>query len=152
VKPVMLDTLLVGCPSCGTTNRVSREKIEAGLAPMCARCKHSLQVQLKPVIVTDSTFASLVEDSQIPVLLDLWAPWCGPCRIVGPVIDELVQELVGRVRIGKLNVDDNPAITERFGVSSIPTLLVFKAGREVDRIVGVQPKAEITRRLEQVTA
>jgi thioredoxin len=104
------------------------------------------------VTVTDATFASEVERSPLPVLLDMWAPWCGPCRMVGPVIDELASELAGRVRVAKLNVDESPATAARFQVSSIPTLLVLKAGREVDRLVGVQPKAEIARRLQRVTA
>ncbi|MDB5313662.1 MAG: thioredoxin [Gemmataceae bacterium] len=147
----MSEPLLVRCPSCGATNRVPRDKIEAGLAPVCGRCKAPLPVSPKPVTVTDATFASEVEHSPLPVLLDMWAPWCGPCRTVGPVVDELAGELAGRVRVGKLNVDENPATAARFGVSSIPTLLVLKGGREVDRIVGAQPKAEIARRLERVT-
>jgi thioredoxin len=84
--------------------------------------------------------------------VDLWAPWCGPCRIIAPVLDQLAAEMAGRVRIAKLNVDENPATASRFNVSSIPTLLVLKDGREVDRFVGVQPKSEIMRRLEQLAA
>jgi thioredoxin 2 len=148
----MPETQLVRCPSCGATNRVPRDKVEQGLAPVCGRCKTPLAVHPKPVTVTDATFASEVERSPLPVLLDLWAPWCGPCRMIGPVIDELASEMGGRVRFAKLNVDENPATAARFQVSSIPTLLVLKGGREVDRIVGVQPKAEIVRRLQRVAA
>jgi thioredoxin len=83
------------------------------------------------------------------VLVDAWAPWCGPCHMIAPVIDQLATELAGRVRVVKLNVDDNPQTAARFDLRSIPTLLVLKAGREVDRLVGVQPKQEIVRRLER---
>jgi thioredoxin len=104
----------------------------------------------KPITVSDATFADAVERSPLPVLVDAWAPWCGPCRIIAPAIDELAVELAGRVRVAKLNVDDNPATAERFGLRSIPTLLMLKSGREVDRVVGVAPKAEIARRLERL--
>jgi thioredoxin len=103
------------------------------------------------VTVTDATFAAEVERSPLPVLVDLWAPWCGPCRLIAPVLDELASEMAGRVRFAKLNVDENPATAARFKANSIPTLLVLKGGREVDRLVGVQSKAEIKRRLERVT-
>jgi len=102
--------------------------------------------------VTDATFAAEVERSPLPVLVDAWAPWCGPCRLIAPVIDELAVEMAGRVRVAKLNVDENPATAARFNLRSIPTLLVLRGGREVDRIVGVQPKSEISRRLERAMA
>jgi thioredoxin 2 len=102
--------------------------------------------------VTDATFAAEVERSPLPVLVDAWAPWCGPCRLIAPVIEELAVELAGRVRVAKLNVDENPATATRFNLRSIPTLLVLQRGREVDRIVGVQPKSEISRRLERAMA
>jgi thioredoxin len=101
-------------------------------------------------MVTDATFSAEVERSPLPVLLDLWAAWCGPCQMMAPMVDELALEMAGRVRVAKLNVDENPVTATRFNVRSIPTLLVLKAGREIDRIVGVQPKAEIVRRLQGV--
>jgi thioredoxin 2 len=146
----MADAQLIRCPACGATNRVPREKIEQGLEPVCGRCKTPLPTDNKPVTVSDATFSAEVERSPLPVLLDMWAAWCGPCRTIAPVIDQLAAEMAGRVRVAKLNVDENPATAARFNVRSIPTLLVLKAGREIDRIVGVQPKSEIERRLERV--
>jgi thioredoxin len=106
----------------------------------------------KPLVVTDATFVADVERSPLPVLVDLWAPWCGPCRLMAPVLEELAGVMAGGLRVAKLNVDENPATAARFGVSSIPTLLLLKAGREIDRIVGAQPKPEIARRVERAIA
>ena len=128
------------------------EKLEQELQPICGRCKNPLPIDGKPVTVTDATFAAEVERSPVPVLLDLWAPWCGPCRMVAPAVEELAKEMAGRVRVAKLNVDENPSTALRFQVRSIPTLLVLKGGKEMERIVGVQPKAEIERRLQRVMA
>jgi thioredoxin 2 len=145
----MADTLMIRCPACGATNRVPRDKIEQGSEPVCGRCKSPLPVGNTPMIVTDATFAADVERSRLPVLVDAWAPWCGPCRMIAPVIDEIASEMAGRVRVAKLNVDDNPRTAARFDLRSIPTLLVLKGGQEVDRLVGLQPKQEIVRRLEK---
>ena len=142
---------MIGCPACGATNRVPADKVAQGLAPVCGKCKTPLPAG-KPQPVTDATFAEDVERSPLPVLVDAWAPWCGPCHMIAPVIDQLAIERAGRVRVVKLNVDDNPRTAARFDLRSIPTLLVLKGGREVDRLVGVQPKQEIVRRLERVSA
>lgn len=91
------------------------------------------------VNVTDQSFKNEVESTGT-VLVDFWAPWCGPCKMIAPVLEDLDQELAGKVKIAKLNVDDNPDTTSRFGVMSIPTLIVFKDGQPVDKVVGFQPK------------
>jgi thioredoxin 2 len=141
---------IVHCPHCGANNRVDLEKISRGLSPVCAQCKTPLNTVAHPIEVTDGTFGELVERSSLPVLLDLWAPWCGPCRMIAPVLEKLAVEFAGRVRFGKLNVDENPQTAARLQASSIPLLVVLKEGKEVDRMVGVQPAAEITRRLRRV--
>ena len=149
----MTDILTIRCLSCGATNRVPKDKLAEGRKPKCGRCKQPLpEIAAAPLVVTDATFAAEVERSPLPVLVDAWAAWCGPCRTIAPAIDELAIELAGKVRVAKLNVDENPATASRFDIRSIPTLLVIAGGREVDRIVGAQPKQAIRARLERVVA
>ena len=102
----------------------------------------------KPVPVTDSHFSETV-DKHALALIDCWAPWCGPCVVVSPIVEELAKEYAGRVFVGKLNVDENPGTAGRFQIFGIPTLLLFKDGREVDRIVGLVPKDHIEARLKK---
>ena len=139
---------LITCPSCGTKNRLP--SVQTGRKAICGKCKTPLPDAAGPITVTDATFAAEVERSATPVLLDLWADWCGPCHMLAPTIDQLSSEMNGRVKVAKLNIDENPSVANRFGVRSIPTLLVLNGGREVDRLVGVQPKQEIVRRLEAI--
>jgi thioredoxin 2 len=151
----MSDSTLIRCPSCGATNRVPQAKLARGLQPVCGQCRQKLpaaSTASAPLTVTDATFAADVERSPLPVLVDAWASWCGPCRMIAPAIEELAAELAGRVRIAKLNVDENPQTARRFDVRSIPTMLVMVGGREVDRIVGAQPKGAIRERLERAVA
>lgn len=148
----MSTTQLIHCRACGANNRVPTEKLALGLQAVCGRCRKPLPAHVVPVKVTDATFAAEVESSPLPVVVDMWAAWCGPCRMLEPVIEELAGEMAGRLRFAKLNVDENPTTASRFNVRSIPTLLVLKEGQEIDRIVGVLPKAELARRLERLTA
>ncbi|MSQ25952.1 MAG: thioredoxin [Dehalococcoidia bacterium] len=104
----------------------------------------------KPVEVNDTNFDQQVLKSSIPVVVDFWAVWCGPCRMIAPIVEELANEYEGRVQFAKLNVDDNPRVSTQFGIRSIPTLLVFKDGKPVDQIVGAVPRREVVKRVEAV--
>ena len=146
---------VVTCGRCGAKNRVD-ESAAATRQPVCGKCGAPLDMKAgangvnasRPITVTDATFArEVLQAGSRPVLLDCWAPWCGPCRMVAPVLDQLAAESDGRYLIAKLNVDDNPQTAEQFGIQSIPTLLIFKNGALVDRMVGVQSKQAIAARL-----
>ena len=100
--------------------------------------------------LTDASFDSTLAEHPEAVVVDFWAEWCGPCKAIAPVLEELAQEYAGKVTIAKLNVDEHPAVAARFQVRSIPTLLVFKAGRVVDQVIGAVPKAQIKKRLDTV--
>ena len=101
-----------------------------------------------PVEVTDSTFEEMVVDSDTPVLVDFWAEWCGPCKMIAPVLNEIAEDLEGKLVIGKLHIDVNQDTAMAFGVMSIPTLLLFKDGEPIERIVGYQPKPQLMARLK----
>ena len=99
--------------------------------------------------VTDSTFETEVLNSTIPVLVDFWAPWCGPCRMVSPVVEEISEQYAEQVKVVKVNTDENPKIASQYGIRSIPTLMIFKAGQRVDMVVGAVPKTTLANTLEK---
>ena len=145
---------VVTCPNCGAKNRV--DETRAGrLQPVCGKCGEKLPVgsaapasAAHPVTVTDATLPEeLARAGGRPVLVDCWAPWCGPCRMIAPVMDQLAAESGGRYVVAKLNVDENPATANRFRIDGVPALLIFKDGNLVDKIVGLQPKHAIAARL-----
>jgi len=99
--------------------------------------------------VTDSTFDSMVLKSEVPALVDFWASWCAPCRAIAPIMEEMATEYTGRIRVAKMNVDDNPATPGRYGVRGIPTLILFKGGKVIDQLVGAVPKSQIKELIEK---
>ena len=142
------EAVLVRCPACGAVNRVRPDRAAAA-SPVCGRCKAALpDAASGPIDVSDSTFAREVERSEIPVLVDLWAPWCGPCRMLAPTIEQIAAEFAGRARVAKVNIDENPGVAARLNPGGIPTLVIIKGGREVQRLVGLRPKDEIAGALQ----
>ena len=128
------------CADCGRKNRI---RPSPRGAPHCGNCGKALPWL---VSATDQTFDAEAQAAPA-VLVDLWAPWCGPCRFVGPILEELSREYAGRIKVVKVNVDENPALAQRFQAYSIPTMVVLKNGRQVDRIVGALPKSQLSVRL-----
>ena len=141
---------IVVCRKCGAKNRVSA--ISSAQEAVCGRCKTPLPLNTEPaapITVTDVSFGPLLERSPIPVLVDLWAAWCGPCRMIAPTVDALAKELAGRVRVAKLNIDENQQTAARYRVDSIPTLLVFHNGEVAKRLVGAKGKAQLLQELDE---
>jgi len=130
------------CQNCGAKNRLKMPP--AGQLPACGNCGHDLPWLVK---ITDATFNNEINAS-VPVLVDFWAEWCGPCRMISPVLKDLAKELAGKLKIAKLNVDENPVISGEYKVQSIPMLLVFKEGQVVDTFVGAMPKGAMLERLK----
>jgi thioredoxin 2 len=132
-----MENTLMACPSCGKTNRVPSQ---AGGRPRCGQCKDVL-----PWIVAagDADFSPVAEQSPVPVLVDFWADWCGPCRMVSPVLDTLARERAGDIKLVKVDVDASPALSRRFDVQAIPTLMVLVNGKVAARQAGAAPAAAL---------
>lgn len=130
------------CPSCGKKNRVP---LAARGRPRCAVCGTDL-----PWLVEagEAEFADAVEQATVPVVVDVWAPWCGPCRTMGPIIDQAAHDLAGRVKVVKVNADEAPQVVSRHGITGIPTLLLYSGGVEKARLVGAQPPPVLRRWVE----
>lgn len=104
---------------------------------------------MSAAVVTDNNFEQEVIGSDVPVLVDFWAPWCGPCRMVAPVVDEIAEQFAGKIKVVKVNTDDNPGVASKYGIRSIPTLMIFKEGQRVDMVVGAVPKTTLASTLEK---
>lgn len=142
---------IITCPNCGTKNRVDESRAEQQ-TPKCGKCGSALPINAHPLTVTDANFAEVVlNGGSTPILVDCWATWCPPCRAIAPVIDQLAREAAGRWRIGKLDVDANQGIARQFQLDSIPTLLIFKSGKLIDRLVGAHPKPAMEAALRKAT-
>ena len=131
---------ILACPSCGVKNRIG--PIASG-TPLCASCKTGLPW----IVKADEASFEAESQASVPVLVDFWAPWCGPCRMVEPVLAELAAERAGALKVLKVNVDENPQLAQTYEAMSIPLLVIMGDGQEVDRVVGAVPKAQLEQRL-----
>ena len=141
----MSEPLHVVCPSCVTVNRVLPERLDHG---RCGRCKQSLFTG-KPIALSDSDFATHIGRSDLPVVVDFWAPWCGPCRMMAPHFERAAAELQPHVRLAKLNTEEAQQSAARFGIRGIPTLIAFRKGQEIARQSGAMDYANLTRWIRQ---
>jgi thioredoxin 2 len=136
------DAVQIVCPHCDTINRVAAERLDE--APRCGQC-HQVLFDGHPVALSTASFRKHVQHDEVPVLVDFWAPWCGPCRMMAPQFEQASTQLEPRVRLAKVDTDSEPALAGEFGIRSIPTLILFKGGREVARQSGALGKADIVR-------
>ena len=137
----------VACSSCRQVNRVPSTRVTHD--PTCGRCKQKVFPH-RPVDVTEASWRTEVETSPIPVLVDFWAPWCPPCRALAPSLERVAAARAGRLKVVKVNVDQNPELASRYAARSIPTMVVLRDAREIDRMVGALPEHEIQRRIDRI--
>jgi thioredoxin 2 len=140
---------IVRCPLCATLNRVDLARVAQH--PKCAECGKPILLD-RPLAITESDLDRIVAESEVPVIIDFHADWCGPCKVMAPVFDELAREKRGQALVLKLDTDRNPGATQRFGVRGIPTLIVFRDGREVAREVGAVPRDRLRTLLDLAAA
>jgi len=140
--------VIVPCASCGKKNRVAYARL--GDAVQCGECKQPIKAPGEPIELHSSAdFDRLIASSSLPVVVDYWAPWCGPCRIVAPEVQKVAARYAGRALVIKVNTDELTDVGQRFGIRSIPTLAVFAGGREITRVAGARPAPEIEALLQQ---
>jgi thioredoxin 2 len=141
------ESVLYRCSECGANNRIVNSRVAED--PQCGRCHKKLFAR-RALPVTDASWKQEVEESPIPVLVDFWAPWCGPCRMVGPILEQIAREQGGKLKIVKLNVDENPQMAARFQVQSIPTMILFRGPQVLEQMRGALPKAALETRLRRL--
>lgn len=133
--------VVIRCRECGAKNKVLIEKINS--RPKCGKCKKELFIPKEPVELTSSGFDEEVLKETVPTIVDFWAPWCGPCQMVSPILAEIASRYPGRIKVVKINADENPELAQRFNIQGIPTMILFYEGKEIDRLVGAAPKEHI---------